>query len=600
MGTKILKPVRQKQIFNSKTYLNFDIKIPVADGNPMASDFIYNVDILDDNIKVNSESYVTTLNQPGFKVFSKIDDEAGQSLFRAPGQVNELKFLSKNVLEPPLHIDSYKFTADLGPITKQYMTMISLHNPFNICYDNMVAIAYFMNPYGVINIFRAFVYMTSRIPIFIKNDHKYFITCTKYLFENQVTDLNSNFNAIPPGNNFANNENRNIFRNITKFKDNYTDINHPNVRVYAEAEHENKVFNIAYNDGRYYGTNSAQPNDFFIVEPDQDFISNFNNNSVIKCIIQIANLAAAYYEGQNYTVNNGMIFINYISDNNIKFTGKYVTAKFQDGNSTLAQARLALAQFRDNHIRAAQIAQETGIDLQGITIQTNFNNDLNNNTHCVMTYSYNAEAVNPQRNALMDYAAKHLYACTLGLETFFKFNWALYLSGIYGHTFDYIIRWYDFRQGEPILNMELAALKAAHPEWSFVQHFGSPLASYTYDFKMQPEKNILLGYNLSNMSRIIGLKAMSISDKISYNTVYKTHKKPIGLFPCVFQNVDFYMKVKVWRSYRELLKLMKTRKQRDLIFDYLSHYGRRCMTVLDPYGIFLHFHNETKGINPSD
>ena len=34
--------------------------------------------------------------------------------------------------------------------------------------------------------------------------------------------------------------------------------------------------------------------------------------------------------------------------------------------------------------------------------------------------------------------------------------------------------------------------------------------------------------------------------------------------------------------------------------DHLNTYGRRCFTILDPYGIFLHFHNETKGLRPAD
>jgi len=73
--------------------------------------------------------------------------------------------------------------------------------------------------------------------------------------------------------------------------------------------------------------------------------------------------------------------------------------------------------------------------------------------------------------------------------------------------------------------------------------YGTPLASYAYDFKMQPEKNILLGYNLSNMSRIVGLKCMSISDIISYNTIYKMHKNLLVYFYVFFKMLNF-----IWKS----------------------------------------------------
>jgi uncharacterized protein YeeX (DUF496 family) len=45
---------------------------------------------------------------------------------------------------------------------------------------------------------------------------------------------------------------------------------------------------------------------------------------------------------------------------------------------------------------------------------------------------------------------------------------------------------------------------------------------------------------------------------------------------------------------------MNTRQKRYLVLDNLNHYGRRAMTVLDPYGIFMHFHDESRGIQPSN
>jgi hypothetical protein len=147
---------------------------------------------------------------------------------------------------------------------------------------------------------------------------------------------------------------------------------------------------------------------------------------------------------------------------------------------------------------------------------------------------------------------------------------------------------------------EKQVFKVTKPEFSFVKHIGSPLASYCLDFKENPELNIMLGYNMADMGKCISGSILSISDKVSYNTTYYTKPKPVGLFPVVFQNINFHVSVKIWRSWRSLLALMSTREQRDKIMDNLSQYGRRIFTVLDPYGIFMHFHNETRGLNPSD
>ena len=42
--------------------------------------------------------------------------------------------------------------------------------------------------------------------------------------------------------------------------------------------------------------------------------------------------------------------------------------------------------------------------------------------------------------------------------------------------------------------------------------------------------------------------------------------------------------------------MMKSRKERNLLFDNLNQYGRRCKTVLDLYGIFMHFQENKNGL----
>lgn len=44
---------------------------------------------------------------------------------------------------------------------------------------------------------------------------------------------------------------------------------------------------------------------------------------------------------------------------------------------------------------------------------------------------------------------------------------------------------------------------------------------------------------------------------------------------------------------------MNTPKARDYLFDNLTQYGRRAMTILDPYWIFKHFYTGHKALKPS-
>ena len=108
MVPKILKPIRQKDIFNKKSYLAFNIKVPLGDGFPMSSDFIFNTNIFNDDLYINTNSFNYSLNNREFTIVKRINDEAGQSLFQ---DHRELISIPKKYLDPPIHISSYQFTA---------------------------------------------------------------------------------------------------------------------------------------------------------------------------------------------------------------------------------------------------------------------------------------------------------------------------------------------------------------------------------------------------------------------------------------------------------------------------------------------------------
>ena len=583
MVPKILKPIRQKDIFNKKSYLAFNIKVPLGDGFPMSSDFIFNTNIFNDDLYINTNSFNYSLNNREFTIVKRINDEAGQSLFQ---DHRELISIPKKYLDPPIHISSYQFTADLGQMTKQNMTMISMHDPLNITYDTMSPFPMYLNPYNVSSIWSNFILFFSRIPIFCKYGNEYWIANMSCVFDNDWVGLHAfftkNFNLAP---NFAN------FRRflIKKYDGRYVGAPPNAVRQISATEKDNLIFDLAYSDGRFFGVNSPQPNDWYLNRND-NLQSNFNNVSFIKCALEICMLAAAWNETKNFTLGNGAIFINITPQGNVKFTGKYFRKSPGTIPTTLGIFQYAFTQFKSSQELRQQINNEIEFDLTNLQ----FNNFV------PLVTVVNETRYHPNYT-MYDYAVKNLFLCVNGLEEWYRSNLALWLAGVYGHIFDFVLRYFDpMNTSANQMAMEVQLFKMTYKSFQFVQHIGSPLASYCYDFKTIPQENILLGYNLGNFGKLVNMGCLSVSDQIKYNTVYRTKIKPVALFPVIYQNINFIVNISVWRSFRPLLSLMKTRQQRDIVMDHLNTYGRRCFTILDPYGIFLHFHNETKGLRPAD
>ena len=577
MVPKILKPVRQKDIFRKKSYLTFKIKVPLCRGFPLSSDFIYNTNIINNDLMLDTLCFNRILQKENFEILTRIYEEAGQSIFR---DTNEMASIPAKYLEPPIHISSYNFTADIGPITKQYMTMLSLHNPLNITFDSQVPLATFFNAKTLGDQWSKFLLFFSRVPIFVKFGDKKFIMNLKQIFDNQWIGLNSFFNKHDDLC-----EGIGTFRSF--FKNARTNVYTLNDRNLYPEEKNNIFYDISYSDGRFHGVNSPQVNDWYLNRND-NLESSFNNVSAIKCILEINNLGAAFNETGNYTLGNAAIFINCTPQGDIKFTGKYFKKSPPKLNDTQTILEFCYNQFRNNVDIRNAINNEIGLDITG-----NFSEYIHN-------YEYLYESDFNPTYWIEDYSVKNLFLCLNGLEEWYRSNFALWLAGIYGHHWDFCLKYFSCRRDVSNLNKEAQTFKVTNKDFVFVQHLGSPLASYFLDFKQQPEVSILLGYNLGNMGTCISKGLISISDKISYNTTYKTRLKPVGLFPVVFQNINFYVVAKVWRSYRHLLTLMKTRQQRDIVMDHLNTYGRRVFTILDPYGIFLHFHNENRGLKPVD
>jgi hypothetical protein len=138
-------------------------------------------------------------------------------------------------------------------------------------------------------------------------------------------------------------------------------------------------------------------------------------------------------------------------------------------------------------------------------------------------------------------------------------------------------------------------LKETHPEFFFVKNFGTPIATYIAAIKDDDAQNdTIQGYNVLNFGRLLNEKIFSLSEKYRKMKSYTPLPIPNIIIPITFSTFMLECKTKCYRSYKKLLNFMRTRKQRNFLFDRLTQYGRRAMTVLDPYGIFMHFQTEDR------
>ena len=315
MVPQILKPIRQKNIFQKKTFIIFDTKVPLAGGRSISSDFVYNINVYD-NTLISSDMFNLVKDSNGFELFSKIYNEAGQSIF-----INEknLDSIPSQYLNPPLHIANFRFTADLGPISKQYMTMVSFHNPLNISLDSMSPFVPYLNAKDITYGWLYFLLFFSRIPIYVQfpgqQENQYIITNLVQLFGCEWSEINQFFtmNKLDVEANVTFKTVRTLFR---QFQNRYV----ANARTIDDVEKNNVIYNISYNDGRYTGVNSPQASDWY-TKFSQNQESNFNAVSSIKCILEMCNLGALYNETDNYTLNDAAVFF-WTDGNQIKFTGK--------------------------------------------------------------------------------------------------------------------------------------------------------------------------------------------------------------------------------------------------------------------------------------
>lgn len=369
-------------------------------------------------------------------------------------------------------------------------------------------------------------------------------------------------------------------------------------RLVGDKELENAVYRDTYANGQYTGMVSPQANDFY-----QDNIANntsdFNSTSFLKCLFQIAFLGNIYSTDtptNTYTLSNAIVIIAAFN-NNIKYTGKYWykpivhSGDKENTPTTLDIVNRIFKRIRDDEPLIQKISEEFGGNLNIVWSDIEDKNLYGRpKTELSEKNFENKKIKTAFHNSI------NLFKCTTGIESFLKTEFALTFSGIMGHHWDYFLRFFEFFDTTKQTDKEISEFKIQYPSFVFIKHHGTPIASYLYDFTNGTQNDVLVGYNSINFGRIINENLISIKSRITKKTIYTPQSIPNCLIPIVFDNSLLQCTTSCYRSYKAILRYMKSRKQRDFLFDRLTQFGRRAMTILDPYGIFMHFHNDQKGL----
>jgi hypothetical protein len=377
-------------------------------------------------------------------------------------------------------------------------------------------------------------------------------------------------------------------------------------REWEDNAASNAIFTNRYAVGQFTGMKSPQANDFYS-DNNKNMESDFNNVTLIKCLFQIAMLGSVYAtDWKFYTLSNAALFVNLVG-NNLKFTGKfwytpYNKLKDEDPREIITIDNIVnriLLRIQSNEELGKKIKEEISITNNSPEVWTLLKKEdfvqtiRQENTELFDT---DKDLKDRELKASLELSQK-LFLSTAGLESYLKENFALAFSGILGHTWDILLRFFEPNDNKKLTADEIEDARKKSSNFYFLKHLGTPIASYLFDLKDDTIQNdALQGYNSLHFGRIINDNLMTLSDRLKNTTNYKPQNVPNCLIPITFAPTLLQCRTKCYRNYKTLLKILKTRKQRDYLFEQLTQYGRRAMTVLDPYGIFMFFHKDLKGI----
>ena len=330
--------------------------------------------------------------------------------------------------------------------------------------------------------------IACRTPILIYTKNNVAAVCLANILNTSATYSAFNeFLTTKPDNDIQNHYGQwNSFTAIVRaYKNQYQDNNLNNRRMIdPNKDYENAIFKSCYSDGQYTGVISPQANDFYQSNNNPP-ISSFNNISMLKCIFQIAFLANAYDNNVYYTTTNSII-ICWQEDLNIKFTGKYWAKPFlsdedleEDHNiDTYQIINKTLSRIRNDPDIKQKINNELGLNNDTIKFQNITDKDIFYDIQYENFHLY-LRKNNPVPSQFTNdiFFLKHFFTCTLGLEDFIKQEFALFLSGVQGHAWDMLLRFF-IPEMKSQINKEFKTFKEDAPSFSFIKHYGTPIASY--------------------------------------------------------------------------------------------------------------------------
>ena len=473
----------------------------------------------------------------------------------------------------------------------------SFHSPLNISLLTTAPLGWFLNSKSIWNQYTNLFCLINRVPILLyeKTNKTWLITNFRSFFKTKQTILNQAFENTD----ILNGQEglTNLFKSVANEIIGERNVDEP--RTWLDDERNNAVYIKQYVNGQFTGMISPQANDFY-QDNNENNKSDFNQVSLIKCLFQLAMLGSVFSsDWQFYTLTNVILFINY-DERSLKFTGKYwykSSPKLNDEKETpktIGLINRIMKRIEIDDLLSQKIKEEIGLEGQQNVFKAVGGNRILEKIKDEDTNEI--EIDNKELKASLE-LSKKLFLSTTGLENFLKEHIALSFSGILGHSWDNLLRYFQPSDDKKKTQTQIEAGRSKYPTFNLFKHMGTPIASYLLDLRDENTQNDgLQGYNSLNFGKILNENILSLSDGLKAKTVYKPLKTPNCLIPITFAPTLLQCKTKCYRNYKRLLKLMKTRKQREFLFDNLTHFGRRVMTVLDPYGIFMYFHNDQKGL----
>jgi len=558
----------------------------------LSSELIYNTSKLDLQ-RYYENGWTIYLTPSLFPHINNMLRDCGQELFNSSAKP-ELSGIPSDYVNPPIKIRGNTFRVGLSETTEKTYSIVSLHSPLNVTLETIAPISWVFNTRSVRDQYRMMLLIMARCPIiFIDNGKQYLLNFLNFI---HVTDtpLNAYFtsNTIDYKN----------FVDVAAVLLGYNSSVYPTTGLpnySSQNEKDYALFRTMYNEGAFNGLVSPIANDY-VQGLAQGEKSDFSNVSFLKCLFQIALLGIAYNTSGQYTLNNACVIIHKAS-NGIKFTGKYWKKQRDCTSTTPLILQTLLNRIIEDTNLQAKIKSEIDVEIKKMSFEKIDDKEYKSYVGWFVKneVAFPIDALDTS-TANIVWFSNNLLKIVLGLEDVDKDDFALFIAGMIGHSWDTLLRFirYDYNPGN--MDKEMAIIKRTYPNLSIVRHYGTPLASYLFDYKNASESNILAGYNSINFSRLLHNGLMSFRDNIKTETIYTPAKEPNALFPVVFNNVILECNTDCYRSYKKLLSFMKTRKQRELLFDNLTSFGRRAMTILDPYGIFMHFQRDERGLASSD